>query len=405
MHQRTFFQYAVSAAAFATTAMISVCTTAQPNPSQEKAMTNQKTQVVALLKSIETGDTAPVASINPQKYIQHNLAVGDGLAGFGAVLQALPKGSAKANTVRVFQDGDYVVAHTDYNFFGPKVGFDILRFEGGKIVEHWDNLQEKPAKPNPSGRTMIDGATDVVDLDKTAANKTLVNAFVTDVLLGGKYDKLPSYIDASNYTQHNPAIGDGLDGLSKALEAMAKAGVTMRYSRIHKVLGEGNFVLTVSEGEFAGKNSAFYDLFRVAGGKIVEHWDVIETIPPMSEWKNTNGKFGFGSPNTNTAVIGHSYKVDFGQAQFRLNFHSETEMSFVSLAPNGTAPQGQTVKVAITRTQIRPNVFMVYWTEPSLGNTVVHVQDFENSKVWTNITMPGGKFLNLAGTLTHIERM
>jgi predicted SnoaL-like aldol condensation-catalyzing enzyme len=256
-------------------------------------MTIQKTQVVALLKSIETGDSAPVASINAQKYIQHNLAVGDGLAGFGAVLQAMPKGSGKANTVRVFQDGDYVVAHTDYNFFGPKVGFDVFRFEDSKIVEHWDNLQEKPGNPNPSGRTMIDGLTDVVDLDKTAANKTLVNAFVTDILLDAKYDKLPTYIDANNYTQHNPSIGDGLDGLSKALEAMAKAGVTMRYDRIHKVLAEGNFVLTVSEGEFAGKHSAFYDLFRVAGGKIVEHWDVIETIPPSADWKNANGKFGF----------------------------------------------------------------------------------------------------------------
>jgi predicted SnoaL-like aldol condensation-catalyzing enzyme len=200
-------------------------------------MTTQKNQIIALLKSIETGDAAPVASVNPQKYIQHNLAVGDGLAGLGAVLQALPKGSAKVNTVRIFQDGDYVVAHTDYNFFGPKVGFDIFRFEDGKVVEHWDNLQEKPSKPNPSGRTMLDGPTEVVDTDKTAANKTLVNAFVTDILLGGKYDKLPTYIDANNYAQHNPAIADGLDGLSKALAAMAKAGVTMRYDRVHKVLG------------------------------------------------------------------------------------------------------------------------------------------------------------------------
>lgn len=258
-------------------------------------MTTQKNQIIALLKSIETGDAAPVASVNPQKYIQHNLAVGDGLAGLGAVLQALPKGSAKVNTVRILQDGDYVVAHTDYNFFGPKIGFDIFRFEEGKVVEHWDNLQETPAQPNPSGHTMLDGPIEVIDADKTAANKTLVNTFVTDILLGGKYDKLPSYIDANNYTQHNPAIADGLDGLSSALAAMAKAGITMRYDRIYQVLGEGNFVLTVSEGEFAGKHSAFYDLFRVAEDKIVEHWDVIETIPPQSEWKNTNGKFGFFS--------------------------------------------------------------------------------------------------------------
>jgi hypothetical protein len=43
-------------------------------------MTDQKRQVVDLLKSLETGDDAPIAYINPNKYIQHNLAVGDGLA-------------------------------------------------------------------------------------------------------------------------------------------------------------------------------------------------------------------------------------------------------------------------------------------------------------------------------------
>lgn len=50
-------------------------------------------------------------------------------------------------------------------------------------------------------------------------------------------------------------------------------------------------MLTASEGEFAGKPSAFYDLFRVENGKIAEHWDTIETIPSRSEWKNANGKF------------------------------------------------------------------------------------------------------------------
>lgn len=216
---------------------LSACASNVTTTTKENRMsTNYKPQVTELLKSLETGDSKPVGYINPNKYIQHNLAVGDGLAGLGAVLQALPKGSTRAKPVRVFQDGPFVFAHTEYNFFGPKIGFDIFRFEDGKIVEHWDNLQETPAKPNPSGRTMIDGPTVAADLDKTDSNKTLVNSFVTDILLGGKYDKLPTYIDANNYTQHNPAVADGLDGLSAALAAMAKAGLAMRYDRVHKVL-------------------------------------------------------------------------------------------------------------------------------------------------------------------------
>jgi predicted SnoaL-like aldol condensation-catalyzing enzyme len=252
-----------------------------------------KDQVAKLLKSIETGDAAPITYVNPNKYIQHNLAVGDGLSGFGAVLQQLPAGSAKVKTVRLLQDGEYVVAHTVYNFFGPKIGFDVFRFENGKIVEHWDNLQTTPDQPNPSGRTMTDGSTEVADLEKTDSNKALATAFVNDVLVSGKLDKLPGYFDGDNYLQHNPAIADGLSGLGAALKAMADQGITMKYTRVHKVLGQGNFVLVISEGEFAGKSTSFYDLFRVHQGKIAEHWDTMETIPAHADWKNPNGKFGF----------------------------------------------------------------------------------------------------------------
>lgn len=271
--------------------ILTACANQAPT-NQEKKMTSiQKQQVVELLKSIEIGDTKPVSYINPNTYIQHNLAVGDGLAGFGAVLQQLPKGSAKVNTVRVFQDGDYVFAHTDYNFFGPKIGFDIFRFEEGKIVEHWDNLQQTPTTPNPGGNTMLNGPTTPADLEKTQANKELVRKFVDDILVNGRMDKLAGYFNGDHYVQHNPQIGNGLSGLGSALQAMAKQGITMKYDRIHKVLGEGNFVLTVSEGSFAGKPTSFYDLFRVENGKIAEHWDTIETIPLKSDWKNNNGKF------------------------------------------------------------------------------------------------------------------
>jgi len=65
-----------------------------------------------------------------------------------------------------------------------------------------------------------------------------------------------------------------------------------QYKKIHKVLGEGNFVLTVSEGEWGGKPQVFYDLFRAQNGKMVEHWDVIQENPTQG-LTNNNGMFGF----------------------------------------------------------------------------------------------------------------
>ncbi|MFO0727755.1 MAG: nuclear transport factor 2 family protein [Myxococcota bacterium] len=252
---------------------------------------NQKHQVFALLRSIETGDHAPVASINPTRYIQHNLGVADGLAGFGAVLAALPPGSGRARPVRVFQDGDFVFAHTEYDFFGPKIGFDVFRFEDGKIVEHWDNLQPTPAGPSPSGRSMIDGPTEATDLGQTEANKALVRRFLEEVLVAGKLGALGQYFDGDRYLQHNPGVADGLSGLGAAMAEMQRRGQAMRFSRVHRVLGEGSFVLAMSEGTIGDRPTAFYDLFRVEQGKIAEHWDTVEAIPPRDQWKNANGKF------------------------------------------------------------------------------------------------------------------
>lgn len=253
---------------------------------------SNKEKAVALLESLETGDQKAVSYINPTKYIQHNLAVADGLEGFGAIMQHKPEGGFKANIVRAYEDGDFVFTHTIYDFFGPKIGFDIFRFENGLIVEHWDNLSAiTPA--NPSGHTQTDGPITATDLDKTTQNKALVKDFVATILMKGEFDKLPNYFDGDNYVQHNSAIGDGVSGLGAALEAMAKQGITMKYDTNHLVVGEGNFVLAVSEGSFAEQPTSFYDLFRIENGKIAEHWDILETIMPEAERKNTNGKFNF----------------------------------------------------------------------------------------------------------------
>ena len=282
----------LSIAATAAALITATACTTSPSNSDTNAELNNQDKAVALLNSIETGDQQAVGYVNPNSYTQHNLAVGDGLAGFGAVLQALPKDSAKVNVVRAFTDGDYVFSHTDYNFFGPKIGFDIFRFEDGLIVEHWDNLTVKADAPNPSNRTQIDGTAVLADVEKTEENKALVTNFVDAILVKGEMDKLTTFIDANNYLQHNTQIADGLAGLGAAFEAMAQQGISMVYTENHIVLGEGNFVLSVSEGTFADSPTSFYDLFRVEDGKIVEHWDVIETILAQDQRKNNNGKFG-----------------------------------------------------------------------------------------------------------------
>lgn len=116
--------------------------------------------------------------------------------------------------------------------------------------------------------------------------------FVDEIIINGQLDRLKHYIDEKGCTEHNPHRADGLLSLRLGLSEPASNGNRMiQYKRMHRLLAEGNFVLTVSEGSHNGVHSSFYDLYRVARGKIVEHWDTTEAIPPRTEWKNHNGKF------------------------------------------------------------------------------------------------------------------
>ena len=250
----------------------------------------KKDQIRALLKSIETGDPGPIAVVNEDKYIQHNPQTHAGSEGLATLFKRLSKTSPRVNIVRAFEDGDFVFAHTEYDFSSSRIGFEVFRFEDGRAVEHWDNIQLRQG-PNQSGRSMVDGPTETNDPELTETNREIVRAFVDSILVRNELEKLEGYIDEENYAEHNSRLTDGLLSLRSTLEAVEDGRRTVNYKRVHRVLAEGNFVLCVSEGYYNGDHSAFYDLFRISDGKIVEHWDTTEKIAHRNEWKNDNGKF------------------------------------------------------------------------------------------------------------------
>ena len=230
-------------------------------------------------------------------YIQHNPAVPTGAEAAISVIPALAESGLTSTVHRVLVEDDLVVFHVTYEnatFFGAEtlVSFDVFRVEGDQVVEHWDNLQAPPAT-TVSGRTMTDGPVAVTDLDQTEANRALVEEFGNVVLLGGAFDRIGEYItDAPGaYLQHNPGIGDGLDGLFTAFTALEEAGQALVYTRIHRVVAEGNFVFWMAEGTLGGVPTAYFDLFRLEDGRIVEHWDTVATIPPTEAFAHDNGKF------------------------------------------------------------------------------------------------------------------
>jgi predicted SnoaL-like aldol condensation-catalyzing enzyme len=126
---------------------------------QEIAMQSSesnKATVARLFDAFRAGDTDAFDELIVEDYKQHNPLVGNGrqtvkdfFAQFGAV---------DVDVHRVIAEGDLVAVHAHYKTLNS-AGVDIFRFnEDGKIVEHWDVLQEVPTA-TASGNDMFSQVT------------------------------------------------------------------------------------------------------------------------------------------------------------------------------------------------------------------------------------------------------
>lgn len=107
---------------------------------------HKKDQIRTLLKGIETGDPRAVTVVNENKYIQHNPLTPTGNIGLAELFKRLSQTSPRVDIVRIFEDGDFVFAHTDYDFNVLEIGFEVFRFEDGFAVEHWDTIDAIPPR-------------------------------------------------------------------------------------------------------------------------------------------------------------------------------------------------------------------------------------------------------------------
>ncbi|MFI9386713.1 nuclear transport factor 2 family protein [Kutzneria sp. NPDC052558] len=221
-------------------------------------------------------------------YRQHSSLAADGPEALRTLVAGLPAGF-RYELARVVADGDLVALHGVYHGFGPEplVAFDLFRVENGKLAEHWDGLTPLVAT-TASGRSQTDGPAEPLAGAATETSRALVAEFARRVLQDADYSVLTDYISTETYHQHNPEAADGLDGFGAAAAKWAEQGKNLVYKTVHRVVAEGDLVLLQSEGEF-GEPVAYWDLFRVADGRIVEHWDVIAPIP--ARLPHDNGLF------------------------------------------------------------------------------------------------------------------
>ncbi len=123
------------------------------------------------------------------------------------------------------------------------------------------------------------------------SNNPIANAAVDFLDLAFNQQKVTEALDryaAPPYTQHNPQVPDGIDAAKTGLAGLLQQLPGWRYD-FKRVLVDGDLVAVHSHVTTApdDRGMAVVDLFRVADGKFVEHWDVIQPVPELAANANT----------------------------------------------------------------------------------------------------------------------
>ena len=244
------------------------------------------------LQGIRDGDLSAIDRYTGSRYTQHSTGMKDGADGFIEFFKGFLERTSDRDirVIRAIEDGNNVFVHVYQdidNGTAKWVTTDMFDTdENDRMIEHWDVIAAyTEVDKTASGNDVVLGDFELKDLDKTDENKKLVRNFIVDVFQNGNHDSVEKYVSTEKYIQHNPSVPNGIDALKQFL-----ANQTFQYDFIFKVIGQGDHVVSYSKAIFNKEEFAVFDIFRIEQGKIVEHWDNMEPIPPRSEWTNT-GKF------------------------------------------------------------------------------------------------------------------
>lgn len=86
---------------------------------------------------------------------------------------------------------------------------------------------------------------------------------------------------STDYVQHNPGLPDGPDAAVEGLEPKFRADGA-RFE-VQRILVDGDLaVVHVKASRPGAPDTAVADFYRLADGRVVEHWDVLQTVPPTA---------------------------------------------------------------------------------------------------------------------------
>ena len=119
-------------------------------------MSNKQIVLEVLKRAFIDRDPTVIEEYFDPNYKQHNPVIPDGPSAIAGMIRTLT--GLNYEPGMAVADGDLVMVHGRYVGWGPKplVAVDIFRVRDGKVIEHWDVMQEEvPAGNTASGNAMF----------------------------------------------------------------------------------------------------------------------------------------------------------------------------------------------------------------------------------------------------------
>ncbi len=146
--------------------------------------------------------------------------------------------------------------------------------------------------------TLLAGGNAMAQENNTDENLSLLSRFASHVFAQKNLTNLEEFMHA-DYIQHNPFVGQGIDGFRVFFHDWFKSIPDFNY-RLKNIIANKEYVWVY--GTYSGthtnawlgieaSNQAYsfdaVDIFRISDGKLAEHWDVLDLQTLFKQLQST----------------------------------------------------------------------------------------------------------------------
>ncbi len=119
-------------------------------------------------------------------------------------------------------------------------------------------------------------------------NRRIAIDFLHKALIEGNPEEAASLYLAPDFKQHNPMVADGPKALAISIAEVVKANPKATWE-VKRTIAEGDLVVVHGHRRFnpEDRGAAVVNIFRIKEGKIVEQWNVGQSVPEKALNNNT----------------------------------------------------------------------------------------------------------------------